>query len=185
MVLAVLSEGLGERITSRFIGKLKSSFVDWNEIRVARPRDLAAAAPEAPEDRVRRMQSLLQALYESLGGLETGLLLEMKPAEARAWLTKLGGLSHDEVDAVMMVALGLPVMPASEDLARVLRRMGLVPRKATRGRAQRAALKGVPSERYRDFYGLIVEHAVGVCHQQVPDCARCKLKRSCRSKGRW
>jgi endonuclease III len=185
IVLAVLSEALGERLASRFIGKLKSSFVDWNEIRVARPRDLAAASPEAADDRAKRMQSLLQTLYENLGGLDTRLLFEMKSTEARTWLTKLGGLSREEVDAVMMVALKLPVIPGSEGLARVSRRMGLVPRRATRARAQRAALKGVAPESYRDFYGLIIEHAVRVCHEQVPDCARCKLKRRCKSKGKW
>jgi endonuclease III len=184
-VLAVLTEGLGERAALRLVSRFKGYFVDWNEVRVARPRDIAIAAPDAPEGRVKKMQALLQALYEGLGGLDLGPLLELKPTEARVLLTKLGVLGREEVDAIMMVAMGLPVMPGSEDLARVLRRMGVVPRKATRARAQRAALKGVSPEQYRDFYGLGLEHAASVCHAQVPDCTRCKLKRSCKSKGRW
>ncbi len=185
IMLAVLSEGIGERASLRFMGKLKSVFIDWNEVRVARPRDMMTAAPDAPEDRVKRMQALLQALYENLGGLGTDALFDMKPTELRNWLGRLGSLGREEIDAVMMTAMGMPVIPTNEGLARVLRRTGAVPRKASRARAQRAALKGVAPDSYRDFYGLVLEHAVSLCHEQVPDCTRCKLKRNCKSKGKW
>jgi len=185
IVLAVLSEGVGERTSLRFMGRIGKVFVDWNEVRVARPRDLMAAAPDAPEDRVKSMQALLQALYENLGGLDIGALQNMKSAELRTWLARLGPLGREEAEAVMMIALDRPVIPANDGVARVLRRTGLVPRKASRARAQRAVLKGVAPGSYRDFYGLALEHAVSVCHDQVPDCARCKLKRNCKSRGRW
>jgi endonuclease-3 len=185
IMLAVLSEDRGERAASRLVSKMKSSFVDWNEVRVARPRDLAAVAPEAAQDRGKKIQGLLEALYENLGGLSPQPLLEKRPSEARAWLAGLGRLSREELEGVMMVALNQPVIPASEALARVLRRQGLVPRKSSRARAQRAALKGLPPEGYRDFYGLVSEHAATVCRSQIPDCARCKLRRRCRSKGDW
>ncbi len=185
IMLAVLAGDRGERGAARLTARFKAHFVDWNEARVARPRDLTAAAADAPEDRVRRAQALLQALYENLGGLSLQPLLEMKPAEARRWLTNLGGLSREEVDAVMMIALDLAVLPAGESLARVLRRLGLVPRKATKARAQRAAARGLEAADYREFYSLVGEHAAGVCHPAVPECSRCKLRRNCKSKGRW
>jgi endonuclease III len=185
MVLAMLAEGRGERAAARHMGRYRSFFTDWNEVRVARPRDLCAASPDAPEDRVKRMQGLLQAVYEHLGSLEPDLLLEKKPSEARAWLTKMGGLSREEVDAVLMIALKAPVLPASEDVARVLRRLGKVPRKSTRTRAQKAAMRGLDPADYREFYSLVNEHAAAVCHAPVPECGRCKLKRVCKSKGRW
>ncbi len=185
VVLAVLAGDRGERGAARIVSRFKSHFVDWNEARVARPRDLAAAAPDVPEARVKRTQVLLQALYENLGGLSPEPLLEMKSAEARRWLTSLGGLSREEVDAVLMIALGMAVMPASDSLARVLRRLGMVPRKASRARAQRAAVKGLESTDYREFYSLVGGHAAGVCREEAPDCKRCKLRRICKSKGRW
>jgi len=184
-MLAVLAAGRGERQAARHIGRFKERFVDWNEVRVARPRDLAAAAPDAPEDRRRKMQSLLQSLYEGLGGLDLAPLAAKKPSEARSWLAKLGILSREEVEAVLMIALGVPVLPASEDLARVLRRLGLVPRKATRARAHRAVLKGLPPESYRELYSLVGEHAGSLCHAQTPECSRCKLRSICKSKGKW
>jgi endonuclease III len=185
VALAVLAEGRGERAAARYVAKFRSAFVDWNELRVARPRDMAAAAPDAPEERVKKLQHVLQALYEGLGGLILTPLLEKKPTEARAWLTRMGGLAREEVDAVQMIALGTPLIPASDELARVLRRLGVVPRRATRARAQRTALKGLAPEEYREFYSLVGEHAATVCHAEMPECARCKLKRYCKSKGRW
>jgi endonuclease III len=181
----MLAEGRGERAAARHMSRYRNFFTDWNEVRVARPRDLAAASPDAPEDRVKRMQGLLQAIYENLGSLEPDPLLEKKPSEARAWLTRMGGLSREEVDAVLMLALKAPVLPASEDVARAVRRLGLVPRKSTKSRAQKSVMRGLDPEDYREFYSLVNEHAASVCHAQVPECGRCKLKRICKSKGRW
>jgi endonuclease III len=184
-VLALLTVSAGERAALRVTGKLLDHFVDWNEVRVARPRDLASAALEGRREDSSRMQALLQALYENLGGLDLAPLFEMKPSEVRRWLTGLRALSREETEAVMLFALELPVIPASNGLARVLRRVGAVPRKATPARVQREVLKGLAPESYRDFYGLVVDHAACVCHEQMPDCARCKLKPGCKSKGRW
>jgi endonuclease III len=165
--------------------RYKDAFVDWNEVRVARPLDLAAIAPEAPAAQVRRMRNLLQAVYEDLGGLSLMPLAGRRHTELRAWLSKLEGVSREEVDAILMSAFEVPVMPASEALARVLRRLGLVARRATRTAAQRAALRGLDPANYRTFYGLAVEHAATVCHAELPLCVRCRVKRLCRSKGNW
>ena len=185
VALAVFSEGIGERAAARHLGRFRELFVDWNEIRVARYRDLASSSPDAPEKRLKRLQSLLQALYESLGCLEDQPLLEMKPSEARELLLKLEGITKEEVEAILMMALGVHTLPASPELARVTRRMGLCPRKATRKRAQKECIKGLATDDLRDFYGLAVEHAATVCHEQVPDCKKCKLTRICKSKGKW
>jgi endonuclease III len=185
IVLAVLAEEQGERAAARLMGRYQDAFVDWNEVRVARPLDLAAIAPDAPAARVKRMRNLLQALYEDLGGLSLMPLAGRRPAELRAWLGRLEGVSREEIDAILMAAFDVPVMPASESLAQVLRRLGLVSRRATRAAAQRAALRGLDPASYRTFYGLAVEHAATICHAELPLCARCRLRRLCRSRGAW
>jgi endonuclease III len=185
VMLAVLAEERGERTANRWLEELSRRFVDWNEVRVARLRDLAAAVPEVPAKRLGKLQALLQGMYELIGGLDVNPLLAMKPSEARAWLVRLEALDREEVEAVLMIALGVPTLPAGEGLARVARRFGLVPRKATRVQSQRLAAKGLAPESYREFYSLVGEHGASRCREAKPDCGRCQVRPLCRSRGRW
>ena len=185
MLLALLAEERGERVAGRWLDEMLRRFVDCNEIRVARTRDLTAVVPEVPPTRLVRMQGLLQALYESQGGLDVSALVAMKPAEARVWLAALDVLEREELDAVLMVALGAPVLPASAALSRVARRLGLAGRKATRVQAHRLASENLAPRSYREFYSLAAEHAAGRCREEKPECGGCGVRPLCRSKGRW
>ena len=113
---------------------------------------------------------------------------------AEGWvLPHYEGLSIANLPATIAALLStnlpgaLPALPEEiwSEWLPGLRRVGLVPRKATRARAHRAALRGVVPERYREFYGLVGEHAGTVCREEAPECKRCKLRRTCKSKGRW
>lgn len=185
VMLAVLAEERGERTANRWLEEIYRRFVDWNEVRVARLRDLAAAVPEVPAKRLGKLQALLQGMYELIGGLDVNPLLAMKPSEARAWLEHLQVLDREETEALLLVALGVPTLPAGDALVRVCRRMGLAPRKATRARIHKLALKGLAPGSYRDFHDLVGEHAAARCRAEKPDCRRCAVRYMCRSKGKW
>lgn len=184
-VLALLTSGRGERAAARLVGRLRQRFVDWNEVRVARSIDLAAALPEAGVGQLGKIQKLLQAAYETGAAADLSILGNMKPSEARAWLDGVRLLEREEIDALLLFTQGLAVVPAGEPLARVSRRLGLTPRSATRARIQRAAMKGLAPERYRELYGLVHEHAGSRCREAGPDCAACRLRSRCRSRGAW
>ena len=184
-LLALLAEGHGERAALGWIEKLARRFVDWNEVRVAKPRELRATAPGAPADKLKSIQALLQALYEAMGGLDPAPLAAMKPPEVRARLAQMEILSREEIEAVLMIALGVPTLPGGEGLVRVVRRLGLAPRTATRTQAHKLALKGLAPAAYRDFYDLAGEHAATRCHANKPDCKHCRTRRLCKSKGKW
>jgi endonuclease III len=185
VMLAVLAEDRGERTANRWIEDLYRHFVDWNEVRVARMRDLSAAATDMPAERLARMQALLQGMYELVGGLDVSGLVAAKPSEARAWLVRLDVLDREEIEAVLLIALGVPTLPAGEGLVRAVRRFGLAPRKATRPQAQKLAEHGLAEDDYREFYSLISEHAALRCRETKPDCERCKLRAQCKSRGKW
>lgn len=184
-VIALLADGRGERTASRWVAELIDRFVDWNEIRVAKLRDLSGAQPDASEEALRKMLAFLQALYEALGGLDLSKLSAMNAAEVRAWLERLQVLEREDIDAVLMIALGAATLPGGETLARISRRMGLAPRKATRARVHKMALKALAPGAYRDFHDLIGEHAAAHCREEKPDCRRCAVRPLCRSRGKW
>jgi len=185
VMMAVLAAERGERTANRWLEDLSRRFVDWNEVRVARIRDLTAAVPDVPGERLARLQALLQGMYEVVGGLDVAALVAMKPPEARAWLGKLDVLERDETEAVLLIALGVPTLPAGEGLARVTRRFGLAPRRATRAQAHKLAAKRLAEGDYREFYNLASEHGAARCRETKPDCDHCRTRALCKSKGKW
>jgi endonuclease III len=185
VMLAVLAAERGERTANRWLEDLSRRFVDWNEVRVARTRDLTAAVPEVPAERLVRLQALLQGMYEVAGGLDVAALVAMKPSEARAWLGKLDVLEREETEAVLLIALGVATLPAGEGLARVTRRFGLAPRRATRAHTHKLAAKRLAEGDYREFYNLACEHGATRCREAKPDCDHCRTRALCKSKGKW
>ena len=67
----------------------------------------------------------------------------------------------------------------------MVRRLGLVPRKATRAQAHRSAADGLSADDYRLFYSLVSEHAATRCREAKPDCPKCKVRPACKSRGKW
>ncbi|HOX05059.1 MAG TPA: hypothetical protein PK280_01555 [Planctomycetota bacterium] len=185
VILAVLASGRGERTANRWLDALSRRFVDWNEVRVARTRDLTCAVSDVPAENLVKLQTFLQGMYEQVGGLDVTALVSMKPSEARSWLGRIEGLEREAVEAVLLIALGAPTLPAGEGLARVSRRLGLVPRKASRAEAHKLAAKGLAEDDYRAFYSLASEQAAGPCREDKPDCPRCRARTLCKSKGKW
>ncbi len=185
VVLGLLTMGVGEGPAIKLVKKLHNVFVDWNEIRVASARDLMVTAKGLPEDLARKMQVFLNLLFEDSGTMNGESVKQRKPQDLRAWLGKINVLDAEDIEAVVLFALGGNVMPASDGLVTVCRRLGLVGRKATQANVRKSVLKAVAPEKYREFAGLVCEHAAGVCHARVPECAQCKIKRICKSKGKW
>jgi endonuclease III len=185
VALASLVGSLGERAAVRMVKKLRERFVDWNEVRVARSREVEAAVPEVSEAGLRQLQSCLQALYEQLGGLCENPFDGRKQTEIKALLGGMRDLSSEDTEAVLLLGAGTPVLPAGASLVRCLRRLGAVPRNATRNKVQRAAMRAIPVEEYRTFLGLACQHGAGTCREERPDCRRCRMNRTCRSRGRW
>jgi endonuclease III len=185
VVLGLLTMGVGEGPAIKLVKKLHNSFVDWNEIRVASARDMMGMAKGLPEDVARKIKVFLNSLFEESGTMSGESVTLKKPQELRAWLGKIDILDAEDIETIVLFALGGNVMPAGDGLVTVCRRLGLVARKATRVTVRKAVLKGLPPEQYREFAGLLCEHAASVCHPRVPECAQCKIKRICKSKGKW
>ena len=67
VMLAVLAEERGERTANRWLEELSRRFVDWNDVRVARLRDLAAAVPEVPAKRQGKLRRSLDKMNRRYG----------------------------------------------------------------------------------------------------------------------
>ena len=87
--------------------------------------------------------------------------------------------------AVLLFALGRPVVPVDTHVHRVARRLGLIEREVDAERAH-ALMTALGGDDARDAYALhvgLVRHGRRVCHARRPECGMCPLAPMCPSAG--
>ena len=142
-------------------------------IDVIRPGGLAPT--KAP-----RLQATLRHIREERGDYSLEFLGDMTAIEARDWLVRIDGIGKKTASVLLLFCFGSPLMPIDRHVERVLRRVGILPPKATLDDGHDLVL-GLyqPDEMYEAHVNLI-QHGRKVCHALRPDHAACPLIERCR-----
>jgi endonuclease-3 len=127
-----------------------------------------------------RIQATLRRIREERGDYSLEFLGEMSPLDARDWLVTIDGIGKKTASVLLLFGFGPPLLPIDRHVDRVLRRVSMLPPKATMEDAHDLLLgMFAPGERYEAHVNLIL-HGRKVCHAQRPDHAACPLAWRCR-----
>ena len=127
-----------------------------------------------------RIQATLRHIREERGDYSLEFLGEMSALEARDWLVQIDGIGKKTASVLLLFSFGQPLLPIDRHVDRVMRRVGMLPPKASLEEAHDLVLgMFAPDERYEAHVNLI-QHGRVVCHAQRPDHAACPLIRRCR-----
>jgi len=168
--------------------KLLASFVDWNEVRVARWGEVERVLrPHLGErlsgEAARRLVYCLQQVFQARGEVSLDCLTETPPPDAKKFLLSLNFLDQDEVNLVLLLGLGEPVMPVDNDVLRTGKRLGVISQTATKLQAQRALEQTLEGEDLHACYIALREHGRRACLSESPECKPCPLRKRCRYSG--
>jgi endonuclease III len=169
--------------------KLKESFVDWNELRVAEAREIVAHLDRLGERedlyaRAELLRRTLQGLFDARDTVRIELdKTGAKPEEEQEVVRALGtvpGLSPGLVGAVMARAVAEPPVRLSPGMVRVAQRIGVIPRSGGDAK-QAAALASAAGDRDARIlmHFLLGEHAERVCLPKGPLCETCPVLPMC------
>ena len=127
-----------------------------------------------------RLQATLRRIREERGDYSLEFLAAMPALAARDWLTQIDGIGKKTASVLLLFSFGQPLLPIDRHVDRVLRRVGMLPPKATIDEAHDLFL-GVfePNEMYEAHVNLI-QHGRKICHAQRPDHDACPLRPRCR-----
>lgn len=110
--------------------RIRSSFVDHNELRVSLPHEIAAVLgeryPRGPE-RALRLRLALNDIYYRENAVSLTRLREMQKREAREYLESLEGMPPYVAARVMLLNLGGHAAPVDERLTAALIDEGVLP----------------------------------------------------------
>ena len=127
-----------------------------------------------------RLQNTLRKIREEHGNYSLEFLAGMPPLEARAWLTSIDGIGKKTASIVLLFCFGQPLFPIDRHVERVVRRVGLLPAKATIDDAHDLFLGMLPPSRMYEAHVNLIQHGRKICHAQRPEHERCPLRDRCR-----
>ena len=162
---------------------LKRSFVDWNELRVSSPGEIAGLLDGSADalGLAMHFKELLARIHGDRRQTSLEFLTEMNKADARAYLKSLKILDRATIDLVLHQKLAEPVVPVDRQSQRVLERIGLVPLRGSLRQKQKLLQRLVPEDCVLRFHHAVMDLARRMCFEDEAEmnCAGCGLHSSC------
>jgi len=184
LILNLLYRSTSVRRATRALRALKRDFVDWNELRISHPGEVAGRISSAPWARqaAERIIWLLRTVYEQYNRTGLEFLGELTPTQARSCMQSLPAVDRSLADAVLLMSLNVPVLPLSGDGARMCHRLGLLPNARPTIKNQNALTKLIDEDYYPCLSLFFCDIAEKVCLPDDPACRQCPMRRNCPSR---
>jgi endonuclease III len=181
LVLSTFYRVTSVRRATRALGELQRRFVDWNEVRVSHPAEVAAVLSSASwaAEGAERLVWLLKELHEVRNSTNLDFLAELTPAQARTCLTRLSMVHRALADEVLLLSLGIAVLPCSAPAARMSHRLGLVDDDRPTLANQRALASLFEEHHYVPVHFVFCDFAEKLCLPDEPLCDRCPMNKAC------
>ena len=127
-----------------------------------------------------RLQATLRTIREERGDYSLEFLGDLTALEARDWLTKIDGIGKKTASVLLLFSFGLPLMPIDRHVERVIRRVGIIPKKTSVDDAHDLLLGMLEPDQMYEAHVNLIQHGRRICHAQRPDHAACPLRERCR-----
>jgi len=185
MIGACLTQGTAWTSVERSLTNLRErGLLEFNALQKVPEEELRELI--RPSGFMQRKAATLRALLDLLEQEYEGSIDQMAqapPAAVRAQLLAIRGIGDETADAILLYALGQPVMVVDEYLRRVVIRHGLAPARARYAELQQLAMAAFAEERNsaamanhcNEFHALVVQVGKAHCGRR-PDCAPCPLR---------
>ena len=127
-----------------------------------------------------RLQATLRKVREERGDYSLEFLGSMSALEARDWLTRIDGIGKKTASVLLLFSFGLPLMPIDRHVERVVRRVGMLPKKVSVDDAHDLFLGMLEPDQMYEAHVNLIQHGRKICHAQRPEHEICPLRDRCR-----
>ena len=182
LMLTLLSQNTNDRNRDRAYDALRSLFPEWKDVAKAAAEKISSAIkPGGLADiKSARMKAILDRIYADFGDYSLTAMKDWPGGRVREYLRNLDGIGPKTVACVMVFDLGIAAFPVDTHVARVSRRLGWCPEKASPEKIQDFLERSVPPERCAGGHLNMIEHGRKTCHARNPQCGACAVNDICR-----
>jgi len=187
LVLTVLSQSTNDRNRDRAFFELRRRFQSWEEVRLAPLAKLEEALRPGGIAKVksRRIKQLLEVIHDTAPDpdqpLSLAWLATAERDQARRYLTSLPGVGRKTAACVLLFSFGIGEVPVDTHVARVGRRLGLLPQTGDFDRLHDLMAALSPPAAELELHVNLLRHGRRICASRRPACGRCPLVRLCPS----
>jgi endonuclease III len=182
VLYAICREGSTTEQTNSIFAKLKSSFFDWNEVRVSTVPEVADALKGSPDHgkKAQRVIEILQYVFEMYYSFDLVDLDKKGLKQAGKQLGRFTGMTDFASAWVVQRALGGHAIPLDDATVRVLKRLGILEGEIEDLEAARGSLEHqIPKASGTTFTDRFSTLALTLCKENNPKCGDCALKLDC------
>jgi endonuclease-3 len=181
----ILSEEATPSQVEQAMNRLRQEFVDWNDLRVSRPREiretLGAEFPRAAE-KARVIPRLLDQVFKRHNSMVWDFLEQLGKVAARAYFESLEEVRPFVAATIARDCAGAHAFPVDRDVARALGRLHVLDPDAQSETEMQAMLeRAVKHTRAYESHWLLKRLAEDLCLVQTPVCSQCPLRKMCPS----
>jgi endonuclease III len=181
LLSVIIARGSSVTAARRALDSIKEGIVNWNELRVTQPADVAVmlSGIRDADGKAEAIHDVLTNIFEGTHDLNLSFLEGASAEEARDFLAGLGSLTDDMVNEVILAGRGHFTMAADADTVRIAQRLGLVGKTTSPAKAQSDLEEVLGSERSYQLMYLIKNLAQAACSVRNPRCGECALAVTC------
>jgi endonuclease III len=181
LVSVILSQATSDANSERTYDALKRRFPNWDAVLRAREQTLADTIRLGglANQKAAVIRSLLREIKERHGSLDLSFVKNMPTAEAVGYLSGFRGVGPKTAACTLLFACGQDVFPLDTHIFRVLRRVGLIPRKCSDHFAHEVMNRLVPAGKFYSLHVNLIRHGRRLCRPRDPLCERCPVVEYC------
>jgi len=160
---------------------LTEEFVDWNELRVTVTSEVSQILESCglPGRKGAILKRILSRAIEALFSFNFDPLAELPREELRDWFLRIEGVPHHVAAYILYTVYDYDRVLVGDEVARVIRRLGLVSKSASPAEIEPALNAVIPAKEAVQTWNALRLHATTVCTEKDFDCRKCLLRGEC------
>ena len=187
LIRTILSQNTNDRNSGRAYENLRNCFPDYASMHRASLGELSRCISVAGlhAQKSARIKALLEWAQERFGGYNLDEICDWPTEQVFRELSSLKGIGVKTVAVVLLFRCGRDVFPVDTHVHRILRRIGIVPEKATPERTFQLIDPLVPPGKSLSLHVNLLKLGRTICRARKPNCAECPLQDLCRESEKW
>lgn len=182
IIWTILSQNTNDLNSERAYRSLRKAFPRWELLLEAPVGGIARAIRVGglANRKSKHIKDFLKWVKRTYGRLSLKAMHDMTPEEAVETFTRHKGIGLKTVYVTLLFACGKDVFPVDTHIYRIVRRLGIVPGKASRDQVTKLMQVLVSKGKSFALHLNLIAFGRTVCKAQKPLCWDCPLVRLCR-----